>query len=132
MAAGGPEVGDRSAHRGVLLAGVLVDVAGVGDLALGGRVDAVDLAAGQAPKLVHAELLREGIDARVLEELLARLVHGRQGGIGLERALSRQLLRKVVAGVQVLEEASDGVVFLARELDLPRLCAETTKHCQRN
>ena len=74
MAAGSPEVGDGGAHGGVLLAGVLVDVAGVGDLALGGRVDAVDLAAGQTPKFVHAELLCEGVDAGVFEELYARLV----------------------------------------------------------
>ena len=74
VAAGGPEVGDRGTHGGVLLAGVLVDVAGVGDLALGGRVDAVDLAAGQTPKFVHAELLCEGVDAGVFEELYARLV----------------------------------------------------------
>lgn len=44
MAAGGPERGDGGADRRVLLGRELVHVAGIGDLALGRRVDAVDLA----------------------------------------------------------------------------------------
>lgn len=121
VAAGGPEVGDGRAHRRVLLAGVLVDVAGVRDLALGGRVDAVDLAARQALELVHAELLGYRVDARMLEQLLARLVDGRQGGVRLEQALAGQLLGEVVAGVEVLEEAADGVDLVAHELNLSGL-----------
>lgn len=99
VAARGPEVGDWRAHRGVVLAGVLVDVTRVCDLALGGRVDAVDLAAREALELVHAEPLGYRVNARVLEQLLARLVDGRQGGVRLEQALARQLLGEVVASV---------------------------------
>lgn len=46
MAAGGPEVGDRGTDGSILLGGELVDVAGIGDLALGSRVDTMDLARG--------------------------------------------------------------------------------------
>lgn len=47
VAARGPEVGDGHADGRVVLGRVLVDVTGVGDLALGRRVDAVALVRGQ-------------------------------------------------------------------------------------
>lgn len=42
-----PEVGDRGANGGVGIVGVGVDVLGIGDLALGCGVDAVDLGTGE-------------------------------------------------------------------------------------
>lgn len=57
MTAGSPEVRHRGADGRVVLAGVLVDVAGVRDLSLGGRIDTVNLAARERSKLLHAELL---------------------------------------------------------------------------
>lgn len=62
----GPEAGNRGAHLGVVLAGVGVDVARVGNLAAGRRVDAVDLGAGQALQVRDAKLLGQRVDARVL------------------------------------------------------------------
>ena len=109
MAPRGPEVGDGRAHGGVGGRRVLVDVPGVGDLALGRRADAVDLARGQVLELVEAELLAEGVDARVLEQLVARVVDLGHGRVGLERALAGDLAREVLARVEELEEAADGV-----------------------
>lgn len=123
MAAGGPEVGDGGADGGVVPAGVLVDVAGVGDLALGRRVDAVDLAAREAPQLVHAELLGQRVDARMLQQLLTCLVYGGYGGVLLQQSLARQLLREVVARVEEFEEAADGVELVGWEVYLSRLKA---------
>jgi len=121
VAAGGPEDGDGSAHRLVLGACVLVDVASVGDLALGSRVDAVDLAAGQVLELVDAQLLGQRVHARVLEELLARLVDGRQRGVLLQLPLARQFLGEVVTRIQVLQEAADGIELFGRKINLSRL-----------
>lgn len=94
-----PKVGDWCAHRGVVCFGVLVDVASIGELALGGRIDAVDLAACQAPEFIHAKPLSYRVDAGMLEELFTGLVYGWQGGVWLKRTLARHFLGEVVAGV---------------------------------
>ncbi len=47
MGSRSPEAGNRRAHLGVVLGGELVDVAGVGNLALSRRIDAVNLGACQ-------------------------------------------------------------------------------------
>lgn len=109
MGAGGPEVGNGGTNAGVVLLGVLVDVAGVGDLALGGGVDAVNLGGGKLLEVGQLELLGEGVDAGVLEQLIARLIDLGDSGVLLELTLAGNLLREVVAGVEELEEAADGV-----------------------
>ena len=67
MAADGPEAGDGGADRGVVGGCVLVDVARIGDLALGGGVDAVDLVRGQVFQVGETELFRYCVNPRVLE-----------------------------------------------------------------
>lgn len=67
MTASSPEVGHGGANCRVVLVGVLVDVTGVGDLALGCRVDAVNLTACEALQFVYTELLSQGIDTRMLQ-----------------------------------------------------------------
>lgn len=124
----GPEAGDGGAHRGVVGARVGVDVAGVGDFALCRRVDAVNLGAGQRLERRDAELFGEGIYARVLEELVARVVDGGQAGVGLECALAGELPGEVFARVEVFEEAADGVVVFVGELDLARLQRVSASH----
>lgn len=116
-----PEARDRGANRGVVVVGESIDVASVCDLALGGRVDAVDLGAREGLEAVDAKLVGEGVDAGVLEELVAAVVDGRDGGIGLEDALAWELLGEVLARVEVLEEASDGVDVVFGELNLTGL-----------
>jgi hypothetical protein len=113
----GPEAGDGRAHRRVVGARVGVDVAGVGDLALGRRVDAVDLGAREGAQGAHAEPVGEGVDARVLEELVARVVDGRRRRVVLEDALAGELLGEVLARVEEFEEAADGLDRLVCELD---------------
>lgn len=97
--AGSPEACDGRAHVGIVDPSVAVDVAGVGNLALGRRVDAVNLGARQGLELVDTVLLGDCVDARMLEQLVAAVVDCRKAWIGLEDALSWQLPGKVFAGV---------------------------------
>jgi hypothetical protein len=121
MRARSPETCDRRADGRVLLAGVLVDVAGVGDLAFCRRVDAVDFRAREAAETGDAKLFGNGVDARVLEELVARVVDLGDRGVVFQDALARELAREVLAGVEVFEEAAGGVEVFGGELDLARL-----------
>lgn len=128
VGARGPEARDRRAHGVVVVAGVGVDVAGVGDLALGRGVDAVDLGAGERLEAGHAELFREGVHARMLEELVARVIDGGDGGVGLEDALARQLFGEVFAGVEEFEKAADSFDVLVGQLDPARLFSLAVSH----
>lgn len=69
-----PEACDRCSDGGVVDAGVGVNITGIGNLALCGRVDAVDLGAGERLESRDAELFGEGIYAGVLEELVASVI----------------------------------------------------------
>ena len=117
----GPEAGNGRPHLGVVGARVGVDVARVGDLALGGRIDAVDLGAGERAQGADAKLLAEGVDTRVLEELVARVVDGRRRGVVLEDALAGELLGEVLARIEEFEEDADGLDVLFEEFDGARL-----------
>lgn len=66
-----PEARHRLTDRLILRARSSINISGVGNLALGRGLDAVDLAVGQLLELVHAHLASEDVDAGVLEELLA-------------------------------------------------------------
>lgn len=121
VGAAGPEVRDGGADGGVGLGGVRVDVLGVRDLALGGGVDAVNLGAGEGAQGGHAELVGQRVHARVLEQLDAVLIDLGEGRVRLERARAGQLLGEVLARVQELEEAADGLDVLFGELDLAGL-----------
>lgn len=118
MRARGPEAGNGRAHRGVVAGRVGVHVAGVGELAPGRRVDAVDLGRGELLEELHAELLGEGVDARVAQEVVARVVEPGHAGVVLELALPGDLAREVLARVEELEEAAHGVVVFFGELNL--------------
>jgi hypothetical protein len=69
-----PEARDGSADRSVVIASKSVDVASVCDLALGGRIDAVDLRAREGLESSDTKLLGEGVDTGVLEQLVATVV----------------------------------------------------------
>lgn len=116
-----PEARDRGAHGRVVVAGELVRVAGEDDLALDGGVDAVDLGGSEDAEGADVERLGEGVDAGVLEELGAGVVEGGDGGVGFEGALAGQLAGEVLAGVEVFEEAGDGVDVVFEELYPPDL-----------
>lgn len=113
-----PKVCDRRADRGIGVVGVGIDVLRIGNLALGGGVDAVDFGAGEGAQVGEAVLVGEGVDAGVLEELLAALVHFRDGGVGFEDARAGYFFGEVFAGVEELEEAADGVDVFFVQLDL--------------
>lgn len=121
MTPGSPEVGDRCADGRVTDASVLVDVASVCDLALGGRADAVDLRRGEVLELLKPELLGKCVDARVLEKLIAGVVDLGLGGVGFERPLTGHLAGEVLARVKELEEAPYCVDVFVRELYLAGL-----------
>lgn len=82
----GPKVCNRRADGGVGVVGVGIDILRIGNLAFGGGVDAVDFGAGEGAQVGQAVLVGEGVDAGVLEKLLAALVHFRDGGVGFEDA----------------------------------------------
>jgi hypothetical protein len=77
----------------------------------------------QALELGKAKLLGQRVHLGVLEELVARHVDIGNRGMLLEGALARYLLGEVVACVEELEEAPDGVNVLAGKLDLAGLLA---------
>lgn len=81
----------------------------------------MDLAGGQVLELLQAELLRQRVDARVLEELVARVVDLGQRGVRLQLARVGELAREVLARVEELEEAADGFGVIVGELDLAGL-----------
>ncbi len=83
MAPLAPEARDGLPDRGVLAARVAVDVPGVRELGDGGGGDEVDLGVREGLEGRHGEFFREGVDFGVLEELEARLVDGRGGGVRL-------------------------------------------------
>lgn len=121
MGAGSPEARDGCANSGIVGAGIGIDVTGVGDLALGSRVDAVDLGARKSLEARDAKLLGKCVDAGVLEELVAAVVDRGNRGVRLEDALARELPGEVFASVEEFEEASDGIDVVIWELDLTRL-----------
>lgn len=120
MTARSPELGHRGANGRVVLVCVCVNIASVGDLALGCRIDTMNLAGRQTLELFHAKLLCQGINARMLQQLIARLVYGRYARLCFELARAWDLLGIVVARIEKLEEASYGVNVVA-ELNLSRL-----------
>jgi hypothetical protein len=95
---------------------VPIYISSVGDLALGSRVDAVDLAGCQRLQTGHLEGLGQSVDSGMLEELVASLVDKRGIGITLKIAGVREFAGKVVASVEKFEEASDGIeVFVSED-----------------
>lgn len=81
----------------------------------------MDFGGGEGAQVGDLELFGQGVDAGMLEELLAGLVDLGEGGIDLELALTGHLAGKVVAGVEVLEEAADRVDLFGGKLNLARL-----------
>lgn len=94
-----PEIRNRRADRGIVLISVRIHVSGVRDLALGSRVDAVDLAGSQRLEEREVQGFGERVDACVFEELVACLVDLGGGGVALEIARVDDLAREVVACV---------------------------------
>lgn len=125
MGAGSPKVRNGSADGRILFGAILVDVAGVGNLSLGGRVDAMDLARREALEMGKPKLLRKRVDLGVPEELLACHVYLRDRRVPFERALAGDLLWKVVACIQELEERPHCVDVFVGELYLTRLVSES-------
>lgn len=61
-----------------------VHVPRVRQLGDGGRGDEVDFGVGERFEGRHGELFGEGVHLGVFEELVAGLVNGRGGGVGLQ------------------------------------------------
>jgi hypothetical protein len=81
----------------------------------------VDFARGEVLEVRQAKLLGERVDLCVLEQLLARHVDIGDRRVLLERPVAGDLPREVVACVEELEEAADGVDVLTGELNLAGL-----------
>ena len=84
----------------------------------------MDLGGGEGAQVRDLELLGQGVDSRVLQELLAGLVDLWYGGVSLELSLAGDLLGEVVARVEIFKEAADCVYILGGELDLAGLREE--------
>ena len=133
VASMGPEGRDGLADGRVVARSGGVDVSRVGDLALGGRVDTMDLRVRQRLQFLVRDGQRQrsrrqhrrprgalatyrqiepsgqGVDASVHEQLLARVVDGWGVGVLLERSRAGELLGKVFTGVEVLQQAADRI-----------------------
>ena len=121
IAAISPEGRDGPADGGVGHVGLLVDVAGVRDLARRRALGAVDLGVRERAQRRQPEARGERVDARVPQDRVARAVRhvelrvgfecGGGGGRGPEEA------REVFARVEVFEEAAHGVGVFGGEVD---------------
>ena len=79
-----PETGHRFPNRHVVPPRVAVHVPRVRQLGDGGRGDEVDFGVGERFEGRHGELFGEGVHLGVFEELVAGLVNGWGGGVGLQ------------------------------------------------
>jgi hypothetical protein len=95
----GPEIRNRCPDCSIILVRVCVDVPGVCDLALGGRVHAVDLRRSEGLEGGQAERFGERVDSCVLEELVACLVDFGRVRVSLEISCARELAGKVVSSI---------------------------------
>ena len=120
-----PERGDRPTDRDVLRIGLLVDVAGVRDLASRIRRRPVDLGVRERLEGGQFEFGSEGVDARMAEKRDARVVWVWDGCVALERAVAvaSDAAGEVFVVVEVLEDRADGFEVVIGQLDAARLCA---------
>jgi len=81
----------------------------------------MDFARRQILEEGHAELLGYCVYSRMLEELDARVVDLGERRVHLECPLAGDLFGEVLAGIEELEEAADGVDVFVTEVDLTRL-----------
>lgn len=111
-----PERSHRPPDREVFLRRVPVDVFYVCNLANRRRIDSVNLAMRHFLWVGQPQLLREVVDARVLEELGAGRVDSGDGGVGLAAIRDRgEAAWEVFVGICVLEEATE---YGVREVEL--------------
>ena len=111
-----PEARDGLPNRDVLPLGVAIHVPRIRQLGHGGGSDEVDLGVGERLEGGHGELLGEGVDLGVLEKLVAGLVDGRGGRVGLQVARG-ELVGEVFARVEIFEEAGCRVQVVVLEVD---------------
>lgn len=102
-----PEARNRLSDGAVLPSGVLVNIPRIPQLALSGAVDAMDLAMRQLLQQRHLQLLCERVDARMFQQLIARVIGVARGALQLLkhhliRLQPRHKPRRVLARVQVL------------------------------
>lgn len=64
----------------------------------------MDLGAGECLEARDAELLGKGVDARVLEQLVTRVVDRGERVVGFEDPLAWEFLGEVLGCVEVFEE----------------------------
>ena len=116
MGSGSPKVRDRSTDGSVVLVGVRIHVSCICDLAFGGGVDQVDLGAGERLQRREVEGLGERVNASMLEQLISSLINFRGIWISLQVSGIGDFAGKVVASVQVFEEASYGIEVFVNQV----------------
>jgi hypothetical protein len=89
----------------------------------------VNLAGREVLEVRQTELPGEGIDLGMLEQLVARHVDIGDGRVLLERALAGHLLGEIVARVEELQEAANGVDVLVGEFNLASLWRTGSAGC---
>ena len=112
-----PEVGNRRSDSLIILGGIGIHISGICKLALGGRVDTMDLASRKRLQGGQLQGLGQSIDSSMLEELIASLVNLRSAWIFLQITGSSYLAGKVIACVQKFEEASDSIQLLVYKVN---------------
>lgn len=112
-----PEVHHRRPNSDVILIRMGIHIPRIRDLALRRAVHAVDLRASERFQVGERERVGEGVDAGVLEELIACFIDGGRVGVALQIAGVGELAREVVACVEEFEEAAHGVQVFVYEVD---------------
>lgn len=130
MRPGRPEA--RNGRADLVVVGIRIDVSGVRNLSLGRRIDAVDLGRGQLLELGDAVFLGQSVDARVAEEMNARVVDFGHFGVFLQDSLAGDLARKVFACVEIFQKGAYGGGIFGEEFNLSWLFGHDVSSCDSN
>ena len=82
----------------------------------------MNLATRKALQPRKVKRFRQGVDARMLEELITRLINSWGRGVALQVSGTCDFAGEIVACVEELEETSYGVEIFVYEVDSSLLC----------
>jgi hypothetical protein len=117
-----PEIRNRSSNRRIIFMRMRVHISRISNLSLRRRINTMNLATRKALQPRKVKRFRQGVDARMLEELITRLINSWGRGVALQVSGTCDFAGEIVACVEELEETSYGVEIFVYEVNSPLLC----------